>query len=149
MDEYLQIRQDFEFRTVFYKQIPGNHANHGRLVMVNRFQQLTPFQMLLGSLGVCTGILLHSYAQERQIDLKMLIFRLTYSHEKIQTGNDVLDLIEQTISYSGSLSEEENDRLEAVSRHCAVHHILQKGIQIETRWNKRQIMGEKEKQLEI
>ena len=149
MAEYLQIRQDNEFRTVFYKKTPGDQANRSRLVMVDRLQQLTPFQMLLSSLGICTGILLHSYAQERQIDLDMLIFRMTYFHEKIQSGNDMLDLIEQVISYSGNLSEPENERLQAVSRHCAVHHILQKGVQIETRWNAQQVTDEKEKHLEI
>ena len=107
---------------------------------VERLFDVTPYGMLLVSLGGCTGILLHSYAEGRGIPLDAVEMRLEYHRdfdddcEKCEAIEHYGEHIFATLTLEGGdLSESERARLWQVSHQCPVHKILEEGIVVQ--WN--------------
>jgi uncharacterized OsmC-like protein len=96
---------------------------------VEHILQLTPFGMLLASLGTCTTILLHSYAQNRNMQLDEVEIRLHYE-EVSDPGDRYEEDIHETILLAGDLQQEERDRLFHISRQCAIHRLIEKGVAV-------------------
>jgi uncharacterized OsmC-like protein len=92
--------------------------------IIDSFYDVTPHGMLLVSLGACTCIMLHSYAQNHNIELEEVEVRMQYFHEPE-------DHIEATVGLTGEFDEKTYARLIQVSPHCTVHHALDKGIAID------------------
>lgn len=115
----------------------------GELQPVEHLLGVTPYGMLLVSLGGCTGILLHSYAQNRGIPLEAVEMRLEYHRdfdddcEKCETIEHYGEHIYATLSLEGDdLSEKDRERLWHISHQCPVHKILEEGIVVQ--WNEAQ-----------
>ncbi len=98
----------------------------------------TPYDMLLGSLGSCTGITLRMYADHKKWDLKKVKVHL--QHDKIhardcegcKTGEGKIDHIERFLELEGNLDETQRQRLLEIADKCPVHRTLHGEIKVNT-----------------
>jgi putative redox protein len=86
-----------------------------------------PYQLLLASLGACTGITLKMYAQRKGWDLGKLTVRLKIFRE------DEGERIERVLESSAALTQEQKDKLVEIAGKTPVTKTLLKGSKIETR----------------
>jgi len=106
---------------------------------VYHIHELTPYGMMMASLGSCTGIVLHTYAQHHGIDLREVTFDLRYDRVFAEDCADCEDIdvyrekIDEAILLSGHLSDRDRDRLYAVSHHCPIRKILMNGLEVDSR----------------
>jgi uncharacterized OsmC-like protein len=124
MADKVIVRQDNEMQMAFEAVDPRAPEDTDDYHVIERLYDLTPHGMLLASLGACTCIMLHSYAQNHDINLREVDVRLRYTHEPE-------DRIEATVSLAGEFDEKTHDRLYQISPHCTVHHALREGIAID------------------
>ena len=90
----------------------------------------TPYDLLLASLGACTGITLRMYADRKKWPLEEI--KVHMSHEKrhlddcehCDNSTSKIDHIEKTIELSGNLDESQRARLLEISKKCPVHRSL-------------------------
>jgi uncharacterized OsmC-like protein len=130
------VRQNSQYETEF--QIPDpEDPESGEYVSIAHLHALTPFGMMLVSVGTCTTILLHSYAQNHGIPLDEVQIDLEYSRdfhpgseEASREGYD--EQISQQIHLYGDLDRETRHKLFAISHHCSIEKILENGIDIES-----------------
>ncbi|WP_311947490.1 OsmC family protein [Mucilaginibacter terrae] len=88
---------------------------------------MTPFGLLLASLGSCTAITLRMYIDRKmwivdEINVDLEIFAMP-------DGN----LIETRIHFKGELIDEQVERLLDIAKKCPVHKLLTGNIMIETK----------------
>lgn len=135
MGERVVVRQNHRFETEFQAADPQN-PDDPALHDVDHIHQMTPYGLLLAGLGACTAIILHTYAQNRGLDLQEVEIHLEYGRsfaedcpqcEKIE---EYKEHIEERLTFRGNLSDEERRRLFLVSRHCPIHKMLGQGIEI-------------------
>ncbi len=100
--------------------------------------ELSPYGMMLASLGSCTTIVLNSYAQNHKIPLESVEIRLEYDRifkedcvdcEAIQNYDE---RIREEIQFEGQLSEKDRKRLQIVAHACPIYKMFLQGIKIET-----------------
>jgi uncharacterized OsmC-like protein len=135
MPEKVIIRQDSDFRTEIHAAVPeGPEA--GQMEPVVELYSLTPYGMLLVSLGTCTGIVLHTYAQNHGLKLEEVALRLQYDRvfredckncERIQRYEE--QFLEE-IALKGDLTKEERDKLYHIAHQCSVYKILRDGATV-------------------
>ncbi len=95
-----------------------------------------PYELLLASLGACTGITVRMYAERKQWPLEGVHVDLSYARvhagdcAQCDTEARMVDRIEMQISFVGDLSEEQQRRLMEIASHCPVHRTLSSQIQI-------------------
>lgn len=77
MGEKVKIRQNNNFEIQFWGSDPHD-AESDALLQVTHLHALTPYGMMLASLGSCTTIVLHTYAQNHHIDLREVEILLEY-----------------------------------------------------------------------
>jgi uncharacterized OsmC-like protein len=123
MADKVMVWQDNEMQMEFKAVDPQAPEDVDDYHVIERLYDLTPHGMLLASLGACTCIMLHSYAQNHDIDLREVEMRLRYIHEPE-------DRVEASIGLTGEFDEKTHERLYQISPHCTVHHALSKGIEI-------------------
>jgi putative redox protein len=135
--ERVIVRQDRDFIMEILAVDPHDPQSD-EFVEVYHVHQLTPYGMLMVSLGACTAIVLHTYAQHHDIDLDEVELRLTYDRifaedcaecEMIERYKEHID---EEISLVGDLTDHDRDRLYAVSRHCSIHKILSHGMEVDS-----------------
>jgi uncharacterized OsmC-like protein len=135
MAERVVLRQNDRFEVEVLASSPPEEDSQA-LERVEHLQNLTPYGMLLASLGSCTAILLHSYAQNRGLKLREVELQLSYARNFKQDcddceGADQYDeRIDLEIALSGELTEQERERLLLVSMQCPIHKIIKGGIQV-------------------
>ncbi len=135
MAEHIKMVQDNEYLTTFYVlESQGESTDAQHHVIIEKIMDLSPYQMLLTSLAECSGVLLHSYAQARDIQLKKITMNLAYYHgdDNDSPGNE--DLIRVGVGIQGNIPESETEKIRHVVEQCRVHNILEKGLQIEMQW---------------
>lgn len=130
MDEHVIVRQSSDFEAEFQAQLPDTDKP-GEVQPVTRIHELTPYTMLLASLGICTTIVLHTYAQHHNIDLQEAKLHLIYKRSS-EDEAEFDEWIEQGLSLEGDLSEDENQRLLKIATQCSIHKMLEDGIKIES-----------------
>lgn len=97
----------------------------------------TPFELLLASLGTCTGMTLLMYTTRKdwpleavQIELSHDVRNSSHSSKEIE-GRSRTDIINRRITLYGDLSDIQLDRLAYVATRCPVSKILQSNPIIE------------------
>ena len=136
MGERVIVRQDRDFVTTVMAADPHEPGSE-EMEEIHQIQELTPYGMMMASLGSCTGIVLHTYARHHEIELREVTFDMAYDRVFAEdcAGCEEIDAyqerIEAAISLKGNLSEADRKRLYAVSHHCPIHKILLHGMKVE------------------
>jgi uncharacterized OsmC-like protein len=111
------------------------HVADRELKPVHAIHELTPYGMMLASLGACTAVLLHSYARNHGVDLKQVEIRCSYDRvfaedcEHCEEIGEYTEQIDAAIGFTGDLTDAERNKLFLISKHCPIHRILHDGIE--------------------
>jgi putative redox protein len=141
MSEHVIIRQKSNFETEFRAQDPHDPESD-EIKHVIHIHQLTPYTMLLASLGACTAIVMNTYAQNHDVALNEVELHLRYQRvfqddcencEEIQRYEEQID---QEVTLYGDLTDEERQKLFHIAQQCSVHKMLEAGIEINTQMSK-------------
>ena len=137
MGERVLIRQDRNFMTQILAADPHEPESE-ELHEVDHIHQLTPYTMLMTSLGTCTAIILHTYAQHHNIQLEQVEIQLEYDRlfgedcAECEEIDEYKEHIGQEISVQGDLTDRDRQRLEAISKQCPIHKILSHGMEVDS-----------------
>jgi putative redox protein len=135
MTERVIVRQNNRFETEFLS-IDPHQQESAEFKSVEHIHQLTPHGLLLASLGGCTAILLHTYAQNHGLNLREVELRLTYSESFKENPEEIdryLEQIEEEILLPSELAENERNKLLMIAKQCSIHTMIEEGIHIESR----------------
>jgi len=96
-----------------------------------------PYDFLLAGLGACTAMTLRLYARQKGWPLEDVDVQLRHKKDYLQDNQQAgkLDFIDRTITLTGPLDEDMQDRLLQIADKCPVHKSLESGIRITTRLN--------------
>lgn len=98
-----------------------------------------PYDLLLASLGACTGMTLRMYANRKKWDVKNITVHLNHNKKHVDDCGSCektsarLDHIDKTIEIEGNLDEKQRQRLLEISEKCPVHRTLHSEIRINTK----------------
>jgi putative redox protein len=129
------VRQDSQFQTEFLASDPEALESE-ELQPVYHIHDLTPYGMLLASLGACTAIVLNTYAQHHDVDLQEVEVNLEYDRlfqedcENCEHIEQYEERIREQVQLSGDLTEAEHDKLMHIAHQCSIYKMLQSGIDI-------------------
>jgi putative redox protein len=135
MAEHLIIRQNSKFETEFQASDPHDPESD-EIRQVVHIHELTPYTMLLASLGACTAIVINTYAQNHDVDLQEVELDLQYERvfqddcENCEQIDRYEEQIEEELTLKGNLTEEERKKLFQISKQCSVHKLMEDGIEI-------------------
>jgi putative redox protein len=139
MAERVYVRQNSQLEIEFRAADPHDE-NGEKMHSVAHLHELTPYGLMLASLGSCTSVILHSCAKNHGLDLDEVEIELAYQRmfeEDCQDCDEIdqyEEQVEEALQLHGDLSEEERDRLFQVSRQCAIYKIMEQGMRIETEY---------------
>ncbi len=99
----------------------------------------TPYDLLLASLGTCTGMTLRMYADRKGWNLQEIKVHL--EHEKrhavdcqqCEKPGSKLDHIDKHIELTGDLDQGQRERLLEISTRCPVHRTLSSEVRIDSK----------------
>lgn len=134
MAEKVIVRQDNQLQTQFMAADP--EADNGSLEEVAHIHALTPYGMMLASLGACTAIVINSYAQNHGLDLQEVELALRYEREfdaesaTQSAPPDFEEHITEQIAFHGDLTEDERLKLFRIAKQCSIHQMYERGIDI-------------------
>jgi uncharacterized OsmC-like protein len=132
--EEIVVRQNAELE--FDLWVPETKEPGSRFARVIHIRKLNPYGMLLASLGLCTTIVLHRYAQHYGIDLQRADIYLRYDRafeedcEDLREGGRNGEHIWEEIKVMGGLSEDERQSLLHVAQQCPIHTMLEVGVEV-------------------
>jgi len=112
MAENVIVRQDSNYETEILGPDPHDPESQ-KLHSVRIIYDLTPYGMLLASLGSCTAVLLNSYAQNHGLDLQGVELRLRYERnfkndcENCEGIDRYEEQFHEEISLTGNLTGKE------------------------------------------
>jgi putative redox protein len=135
MAEHVIVWQNRKFEIEFRAQDPHAPESDESQPVVH-IHELTPYTLLLASLGACTTIVLHTYAQNHDVALQEVESRLRYERvfrhdcENCEAIERYEEQIDQELALRGDLTDEERKKLFHISKQCSVHKMLQAGIEI-------------------
>lgn len=135
MTERVIVRQNNRFETEFLS-IDPHHPESEEFKSVEHIHQLTPHALLLASLGGCTAILLHSYAQNHGLNLREVELRLTYDEAFKENPEEIdryLEQIDEEIILPAELNESERNKLLMIAKQCSIHRMIEAGIHIDSK----------------
>jgi uncharacterized OsmC-like protein len=123
------VQQDREFRVAVQAQAEGEEELH----QVMHIHELSPYTMLLVSVGLCTTVVLHSYAQHHGVALDLAEVRVTYhrvDERDSASGKPYVEWLEESVHLDGDLSEADHHRLQHVAHQCSIRKMLESGIEV-------------------
>ncbi|MGH9031990.1 MAG: bifunctional alpha/beta hydrolase/OsmC family protein [Acidimicrobiia bacterium] len=100
---------------------------------------LTPYDLLLASLGACTAMTLQLYAERKGWPLERVSVELSYDRVHAANGRDcgtrgcMIERIDRVLDLGGPLTGEQRNRLVEIAERCPVHRTLVGEKQIVTR----------------
>ena len=141
MAEHVIVWQNEQFEIEFRAAQPDEdgQAEGQEPQPVYHIHELTPYGQLLTSLGSCTTIVLHTYAQHHEVPLKAVTVDLRYERvfqkdcENCEEIERYEEQVEEQIMFEGDLSDKERDKLLHIAHQCSIHKILEAGLKIESR----------------
>ena len=137
MGEVVVVHQHSDLSTMILASDP-EHPDSQELVPVEDMRSLTPYGMLLASLGCCTAIVLHTYAQHHNVRLPEVELRLTYERvfskdcKNCESEKGYQESIEQEIILGGEHTPLERRKLLRAAGYCPIHKILSEGITVKS-----------------
>jgi len=135
MAERIIVRQNNAFETEVLAS-DAHQTGPEALRPVEHLHGLTPYGMLLASLGSCTAILLHTYAQRHGLDLRVVELRLRYGRdfksdcEDCDVNDRYEERIDLEIGLTGGLAADEREKLLLIAKQCPIHRLLKSGIEV-------------------
>ncbi len=100
---------------------------------------MSPYELLLSSLGSCTAITLRMYADRKKWDLKEVKVHLEHYKQHAKDSdccaedNTKIDKFVREIKLKGNLTNMQKERLIQIANRCPVHRTLENKIEIETK----------------
>jgi uncharacterized OsmC-like protein len=137
MSERVVVYQDKSFRTEFRAADP-NDEDSQELESVMHLHNLTPYGMLLASVGSCTAIVVNTYARNHNIPLKGVTIDASYDRifaedcDNCDEKTQYEEIIRENLSFEGDLSETDLKRMHKVARACSIRRMLESGIRIKS-----------------
>jgi uncharacterized OsmC-like protein len=135
MTELIYVRQSDTLETVFKASFSGLSEE---FKTVEDIHHLTPYGMMLASLGSCTAMVVHTFAQNHNYPLTEVGIQLKYErkfNEDCENCTDIdryEEIIYEEIEFLGSLSEQQRSRLAHVAHLCPIYKMFKSGIEIQT-----------------
>jgi uncharacterized OsmC-like protein len=136
--EKVIVRQNQDFQVEIKVQDEGDDEPH----QVQHIHELSPYTMMLASLGLCTGVVLHTYAHHHKVALEWATITTTYHREDCDDcegkgegkgkGKLYDEWIEESMELDGDLDDKACERLNHVGHQCSIHKMLESGIDIKT-----------------
>ncbi len=136
MSERVVVYQDKSFRTEFRAADP-NQEDSQELETVMHLHNLTPYGMLLASVGSCTAIVVNTYARNHNIPLKGVTVDASYDRvfaedcDDCDEDKEYEEIIKEKLNFEGDLSDKDLDRLHKVARACSIRRMLESGIRVQ------------------
>lgn len=100
---------------------------------------MSPYELLMASLGACTAITLRMYADKKEWNLKEVKVHLEHFKQHANdainctNANKKIDKFIREIKLKGNLSIEQKETLIKIANRCPVHKTLENKIEIETK----------------
>jgi uncharacterized OsmC-like protein len=135
MAEKVVVRQRNNFETDFRAHDPETPES-GELYPVKHMQDLTPYGMLLASLGSCTAVVVNTYAQYHGIELEEVELTVEYKRvfkddcEHCEDISGYKESINIGVSFKGKLTPQQQEKLFKISMQCPIHKMLKSGIEV-------------------
>ncbi len=137
MSERVVVYQDRSFRTEFKAANP-HEEDSKEVENVVHLHELTPYGMLLASVGSCTAIVVNSYARNHNIPLKGVTVDASYDRvfaedcDDCDEENEYEEIIRESVDFEGDLDGKQLKRLHQVAKACSVRRLLENGIRVKT-----------------
>lgn len=137
MTEKVYIRQDRNFQTEYRATDPQDESSDD-FRGISQLHQLTPYGMLLASLGGCTAIVVNTYANHHEVPLEEIELQLLYRRrfkedcENCETIDRYDDHIYQDVTLHGDLSEDQRKKLFQIAQMCSIHKMMEQGVTIDS-----------------
>jgi uncharacterized OsmC-like protein/pimeloyl-ACP methyl ester carboxylesterase len=101
---------------------------------------MNPYELLLASLGACTGMTLRMYANRKKWDLKSVKVHLNHKKDYATACEECIsdkpktkiDIFDRVIELEGDLDEKQKARLMDIADKCPVHRTLHGEVEVNT-----------------
>lgn len=141
MPEHVIVNQKSNFEIAFLAADPeADEGEEGAKPRpAHHIHELTPYGMMLASLGACTTIVLHTYAHHHDVDLDEVEIRLRYKRVFAEDCEDCEEIdryeerIQEEMTFRGDLAEAEREHLFHIAKQCSIYKMFKDGIKIESR----------------
>lgn len=137
MTEKVYIRQNHHFQTEYRATDPQDEGSEDyRSVLA--LHELTPYGMLLASLGGCTAIVVNTYASNHGVPLDEIELNLVYRRrfkedcENCEHIDRYEEHIYQEVALHGDLTEDQRHKLFQIAQMCSIHKMLEDGLEIDS-----------------
>jgi uncharacterized OsmC-like protein len=137
MTEKVIVRQNNQFEISFRASDPQDESPE--VFPINHIHELSPYGMMLASLGSCTTIVLHTYAQNHGLNLEEVEISEEYERvfkedcEDCENIDRYEEYIHEEIQFFGDFSPEVRDKLFHIAHQCSIHKMFESGIQIQSK----------------
>lgn len=138
MPEHVIVNQKSDFGISFRAADPEGPED-AEPQHVHHIHELTPYGMMLASLGSCTTIVLHTYAHHHDVALDEVEISLRYQRvfaedcENCEEIDRYEERIREEMTFHGNLEEAQRDKLFHIAKQCSIYRMFKAGIKIESR----------------